>query len=244
MRSINNQRVGLAVILGALVTVATLHAGTGDGSAPTVKIPPHPTVDPTWAAEIDAAEQSPILPADTLSPHFPGSFFSAQSPWLPPAPGNILGISYWSLGNNLFVLNDVGVDYEALAPVPKPEMVSDKSGGIHMNLSSQTNMPYLTVAAAGTNGILVTVINNAPPVKYEIWTTPVLVNANWTLATNGFTGQTNFLVNINGPFPNGFFQAIWDTNGIPAWEMANPNNPSLGVLAVFIDSPTNGMVIQ
>jgi hypothetical protein len=31
-----------------------------------------------------------------------------------------------------------------------------------------------------------------------------------------------------------------DTNGVPLWEAADPNNPGAGILAVFIDSPANG----
>jgi hypothetical protein len=208
------------------------------------KTPIHPTIDSTLAAEFEAAEQQPTIPAEALPPHSPGSFFSAQSPWLPPAPGNVLGVSLWSLGDNAYILNDVGIDYSALATVAKPEMVSERSGGIRMNLSGQPAMPYLTVMAAGTNALLLTVINNTNPINYEIWTTPVLISPNWTLATNGFTGQTNFLIRINGPFPNEFFRAIWDTSGIPAWEAADPNNPSAGILKVFIDSPTNNAVIQ
>jgi len=136
------------------------------------KRPIHPTVDPILAAEFKAAEQQPTIPADALPPHSPGSFFSAQSPWLPPAPGNVIGVSLWSLGDNVYILNDVGIDYSALATVVKLEMVSEQNGGIHVNLSGQTAMPYLTVAAAGTNGLLVTVINNTNPINYEIWTSP------------------------------------------------------------------------
>jgi len=61
--------------------------------------------------------------------------------------------------------------------------------------------------------------------------------------TVGANGQTNFVVST-AVYPTGFYRAIWDTNGIPVWQMADPNNPGAGILAVFIDSPTNGAVIQ
>jgi len=35
-----------------------------------------------------------------------------------------------------------------------------------------------------------------------------------------------------------------DTNSIPIWKLADPNNPGLGILAVFIDSPADGTVLQ
>ena len=38
--------------------------------------------------------------------------------------------------------------------------------------------------------------------------------------------------------------AAMDTNSIPLWEAADPNNPGTGILTVFIDSPTNGAVLQ
>ena len=197
------------------------------------KTPIHPTVDPTLAAEFEAVEQQPTIPADTLSLHSPGSFFSAQSPWLPPAPGNILGTPLWSLGNDMYVLDDFSVDYAALATVAKAEMVSNKGGGIRMNLSGQTAMPYLTIAPTGTNQILITVINTNPA-TYYLQTTPVLANPGypWALITNGVANQTNFIVNI-GPYADSFFRVFTATN-----------SPGQGVIAVFIDSPANGATVQ
>jgi hypothetical protein len=98
----------------------------------------------------------------------------------------------------------------------------------------------------GTNALLITVTNPVSSVSYELWTTPVLGNTAdypWTIAAVGATNQTAFTVAI-GPYPAGFYRVALDTNGIPIWELADPNNPGAGVLAVFIDSPTNGAVIQ
>jgi hypothetical protein len=82
-------------------------------------------------------------------------------------------------------------------------------------------------------------------VNYELWWTPVLESPAypWTPIAVGSTGQTNFTVSTSLSSA-GFYRAIWDTNGIPLWEAADPNNPGAGILAVFIDSPTNGAVIQ
>jgi hypothetical protein len=115
-------------------------------------------------------------------------------------------------------------------------------GGFSPMDQTQSGVPYLTIAP--TNGMfLLTVWNDQGPTNYEIWTTPVLVNPTWTLVTNGPTGQTNFIVNT-GPFSTGFYRALIDDNSIPIWEMADPNNPSAGILTVFIDSPSNGAIIQ
>jgi hypothetical protein len=113
-----------------------------------------------------------------------------------------------------------------------------------LNVWSQT-APYLTVAPTGTNQLLIT-ITNAGSGSYELWTTPVLGNTAtypWTTAAVGTNGQNSFVV-PTGPYPAGFFQALLDTNAIPLWQAANPTNQSLGVLAVTIDSPTNGAVLQ
>jgi hypothetical protein len=116
-------------------------------------------------------------------------------------------------------------------------------GGFSPMGQTQSGVPYLTIAQAGTNAVLVTVWNDIGPTNYDIQTTPVLTSPSWTAATNGFTGQTNFLINF-GPYYTGFFRAIIDTGSVPWWQAADPSNPNSGVLAVFIDSPANGAIIQ
>jgi hypothetical protein len=48
--------------------------------------------------------------------------------------------------------------------------------------------------------------------------------------------SNQFIVTIT----NGLSTANYDLYWIPALAAADPNNPALGALAVFIDSPTNG----
>jgi hypothetical protein len=121
---------------------------------------------------------------------------------------------------------------------------SPMDGGGFSPMYQTANGPYLAIAPTGTNGVfLVSVWNNQGPSNYEIWYTPMLVGYPWTAVAAGTPGQTNFLISATSYY-TGFYRAIWDTNSIPAWEAANPNNPSAGVLAVFIDSPTNGAVLQ
>ncbi len=47
-----------------------------------------------------------------------------------------------------------------------------------------------------------------------------------------------------GDYQSGFFRTILDTNSVPLWEAADPNNPSAGILTVYIDSPANGSTIS
>ena len=110
---------------------------------------------------------------------------------------------------------------------------------------SQT-APVLTVAPTGTNQLLITITNGVSATTYDIYTTPVLGNSvtyPWKAAVIGTNGQTNFTLNIR-PYQAGFFRAVVDTNSVPLWEAADPNNPSAGILSVFIDSPANGAVLQ
>ncbi len=104
--------------------------------------------------------------------------------------------------------------------------------------------PVLSIAPTGTNQLLITITNGVGTANYELWWTPVLANPDypWTTTAVGITGQTNFTVNI-GPYSTGFYRALQDTNGIPLWEAADPNNQGAGILAVFIDSPINGSTL-
>ena len=118
-------------------------------------------------------------------------------------------------------------------------------GGFSPNYSTQSGVPYLTLVPTGTNQLLITVFNSVGPANYELWYTPVLANPAypWTAVVAGTTGQTNFIVNM-GSYYTGFYRAYQDTNTIPLWEAANPSNPDAGILEVYIDSPTNGAVLQ
>jgi hypothetical protein len=107
---------------------------------------------------------------------------------------------------------------------------------------SQT-APFLTITPLGTNQFALT-ISNSVPGNYELWWTPVLADPAypWTVATVGTNGQT-FNLNMT-VFQSGFFRALLDTNAIPLWEAADPNNPGAGILSVWIDSPANGATLN
>ena len=251
MRQKNKYRAALtgicAVILATVLHAGLVTTGTTAGTGTVTKKPVHTQeIDPTLAAQLATVEQLPTMAATTI-PRFAGTYYSAQCPFWPPLPGNILGLPVWNLGDNCYLVDDLAVNYDAMTMATTMSDGAQLMGGSKPMFDLSSGIPYLTVAPAGTNQLLITVINNTGPVNYELWWTPSLANpaSPWTLATNGTTGQTNFIVNIGSyPYPTGFYRAIWDTNSVPAWEAADPNNPGLGILAVFIDSPANGAVLQ
>lgn len=109
---------------------------------------------------------------------------------------------------------------------------------------SQT-APVLTITPLGTNTFSIAFTNNIGTANYDLQWTPVLANPAypWTFAAIGAPGQTNYQLDM-ADYQTGFFRTILDTNNIPLWQAADPNNPGAGILTVFIDSPTNGMVLQ
>lgn len=118
---------------------------------------------------------------------------------------------------------------------------------IAFNLLADPPAPALTISSLGSNEFSF-VITNGVSTNYELYWTPTLndpSNYPWTLLTVGSTGQTNFSVNAAG-WSVGFFRASIEQfyNGVPDYELADPNNPSLGPLTITIDSPTNGFIFN
>jgi len=105
--------------------------------------------------------------------------------------------------------------------------------------------PGLTIAPGSSNQIVIT-ITNPVAANYEVWKTPVLgdtVDYPWIIAAVGTNGQSSYAV-PRDIYPSEFYQVILDTNSVPLWEAAVPTNPSIGLLSVFISSPTNGALLQ
>lgn len=105
--------------------------------------------------------------------------------------------------------------------------------------------PALTITSLGTNQFAITFTNNIGTASYDVQTTPILDDPDdfpWTWAAIGVPGQTNFTV--TGLYDSGFYRAILDTNNVPLWEAADPNDPALGPLTIYIDSPANGSTLN
>jgi hypothetical protein len=105
--------------------------------------------------------------------------------------------------------------------------------------------PGLTITPMGTNVFSITITNNIGSADYDLQWTPVLASPSypWTWAAIGTPGQTNFLFNLSNS-QTGFFRTLLDTNAVPLWEAADPNNPATGILKVTIFSPANGATLN
>jgi hypothetical protein len=115
----------------------------------------------------------------------------------------------------------------------------------HWAWAQSIPQPVLTITPAVSNQMVISITNGVSTANYDLYWTPVLANPAypWKAAVIGSTGQTNFTVSM-GVWQNQFYRVVVDTNSVPIWEAADPNNPSAGILAVFIDSPVNGTVLQ
>lgn len=109
--------------------------------------------------------------------------------------------------------------------------------------------PVLTIAPLGSNQFNIVISNGVPTTNYTLFWAPVLNDENypWLVLRGGNLGETNFGVN-GGEWSALFFKVMighdLDGDSWPAWQDANDNNASIGILSVTIDSPTNGMVLQ
>ena len=138
-------------------------------------------------------------------------------------------------------MKTIGKNWTALAGI--------FGGGLIIVVTALTALsqtaPTLTITPLGTNIFSITITNNIGSNAYDLQWTPVLgntVNYPWTWAVIATPGQTNFLVN-GGTYQTAFFRTLLDTNSVPLWQAADPNNPGAGILTVFIDSPANSFNI-
>jgi hypothetical protein len=116
-------------------------------------------------------------------------------------------------------------------------------GATALTAWSQT-APVLTIKPQGTNEFFIGFTNNIGAASYDLLWTPSLAGPDysWQWKAIGTPGQTNFLV--TGVYSTEFYTAILDTNSVPLWKAADPDNPAAGILTVTIDSPANGFLIQ
>ena len=223
--------IGLAGLAGLMLAHAQETGTSGTTTRKNAE-----AISPELAAELKAVEQLPTVEPSTL-PYDGrgGTFYSAQCPFWPPLPDNIFSLPVWNLGDGYYLINDLSVDYAAMdtnfTATASARFRPDGGGGFSPDYSTDDG-PYLTIAPADTNQFLLTVFNSTSPAIYEIWWTPALANPDypWQQLVIGASGQTNFTV--GNMSPNGFFRAIWDTNGVPT-----------SGLTITIQSPLNGSVL-
>ena len=214
------------------------------------------------AAFLGSLSVTPLLPFNNLPFHGrAGTFYSLQHPEWPPLPADFASSSTWQM-NGFYLMNDLTYDYVAAAaaaeaaakaaaeaanpPSKKSKLLASAiKPGVQAKLLDPNGPPILTVAQTNGTQLLITITNPKNPQNYELLSTPILANSSypWTPIAVGTTGQTNFTVNM-GPYFAGFFRALQDTNAIPFWQAADPNNQATGVLTVYIDNPANATQLQ
>ena len=111
---------------------------------------------------------------------------------------------------------------------------------------------YLTNVWAGfetNNTMTVTfdVVGGTNSVIYDVFSKVDLTLPQWLWVTNTPTCST--VVLPNQPITQSFYmirdgQLDSDGDGIPDWKDANPFDPNILILSVFIDSPANNSVIS
>ncbi len=109
--------------------------------------------------------------------------------------------------------------------------------------------PVLTIAPLGSNQFNIVITNGVSGTNYTLFWTPALADENypWQVLGTNAVGATNFTVN-GGEWPNLFFKVLVgsdsDGDGVTEERDANSNDPTVGVLSVTINSPTNNAVLQ
>jgi len=123
------------------------------------------------------------------------------------------------------------------------------TAAIVVAIAARATPPALTLTPLGNGDLQLSITNAIPTNTYDIYYTP---NFNsgfaWNFFYRGAAGQTNFTISLSNSPPSGFFIVTdiddFDGDGIPNWEDANPNNASIGIMTVIIDTPTNGYTFR
>jgi len=106
--------------------------------------------------------------------------------------------------------------------------------------------PVLTISPLGSNQFNIVITNGVSGTNYTLFRTPALADENYPWQVWGI-GGTNFVVD-GEDWPNLFFKVLLgsdrDGDGVTEERDANSNDPTVGILSVTINSPTNGAVLQ
>ena len=110
-------------------------------------------------------------------------------------------------------------------------------------IGARATPPALKITPLGGGALQLTVTNAVATNSYQIYYTPNFEPGyQWEVLTFGNTGQSNFTIYTQSD-PCGFYQAVnpsdLDADGVLSWQDANDTNASIGILTVFIDTPTN-----
>ena len=187
-----------------------------------------------------------------------GNFYSAQHPNWPPLPGNIDGVPCWPLDTNMFLLDDLAVNYAMplkqasttekmmAMDVPSPGGGgSGGSGGLSGSSYSPANTNFL-IGLRGTN-IVLNWLSSTGRI-YLLEDRPTLTGGTqWSVVTNYFlaaanTNRTTFVhSNILQSQPMNFYR-LFDVTPVPHNDVFGIDQNSSGnQLDIFQnDSDPNG----
>ncbi|HEY5298548.1 MAG TPA: hypothetical protein VIK59_11555, partial [Verrucomicrobiae bacterium] len=146
--------------------------------------------------ELEALEMtSPTAGAD--APEF-GTFYSFENPQAAPAPADVLGLDFWSLGSGFYVLDDRQTsDNEAMSQTTRLKssfggmsLTDDLSGEVLAPaLNLDTNRLYLQITNV-SNGQVYLNLMNATDMVYEIFSKTDLSATNWDIESELFPTDT------------------------------------------------------
>jgi hypothetical protein len=194
--------LGLAAIFGlnsshAQETVTSIQLGTDLLSATNVM--------EAIEANLPAIEATATISADSVP--FLGNFYSAQCTNWPPLPGNVLNLPIWDLGDGYYVLDDLDVNYTALAAKAAKLNGGRRPGPMFQSSFTLPQGLILTPPAFTNGNVSVSISGQDPSVPYDIYyTTNLAPTIQWALVSHGVVGQTNYVfANSFGGSPTVFF---------------------------------------
>ncbi len=172
----------IIVFCAIMFTVAfTLRAQTG------------PMSSNEFQALAQSLETTTPLPASE-APRFGNFYTITHGENLPPYPGDVLGVPFWSIGGNFFILDDRNYDYNAV------QSEAESAGGFHMDDGFEpdfqlptTNQLWLQITGV-TNGTARLIIHPPSGVTngvYDLLYCTNLVSPSWYWLLHTDPGQTN-----------------------------------------------------
>jgi len=160
------------------------------------------TVSPLHAQapdlDLTAIEATAPTPANQLP--VAATFYSAQNLDLPPTPGNFYSLPAWSVGDGIYLLDDVGSGVQPMDEVPQMPGGWETNGGggsggsnvpaiwippspIRATDYATNNVFYLTISNIGSL-TYVSLSNTLSNISYEVLTNSNISTTNWGFYTN------------------------------------------------------------
>jgi hypothetical protein len=244
MKTIRSFLFGLGIFAASFVQAQETATPVQESGTPSTAA----NVDWSSASDLEvmlqAVESTPAISPNSVPPV--GTFWSAQHApgtrleW-PPLPGNLLGLPVWNLGDGVYLLDDLDIDYNAVAAATKIMAADDGlsppgsgDGGTNYYNPADDPIPapdygsnlWIRVDGIFTNTYVGIVSNTEPDVQYEIQSIGDLTQTNWN--SEGFifgseaTNWTALAINLAGRTNTALFFRIrsWIDSydlGIPDW---------------------------